>query len=139
MQIHLLEPWWNPAAEAQAMDRVHRLGQRRTVNVWRYICADSIEERILTIQARLSLEKNAKDIFCSRVRATKRASGSMNWIVTVTVCIATRDMNSALHLKHTKVFLPLVISSTLQHETQNKNPFLVVATGAEEGARIRCI
>lgn len=49
--MHILDPWWNPATEDQAMDRVHRIGQRRPVDVWRYACTDSIEERILTLQA----------------------------------------------------------------------------------------
>jgi SNF2 family DNA or RNA helicase len=43
--IHF-DRWWNPAVERQAEDRVHRLGQTRAVTVYRYICADTIEERI---------------------------------------------------------------------------------------------
>jgi SNF2 family DNA or RNA helicase len=38
--------WWNPALEAQSEDRAHRIGQRRTVHVFGYLCADTIEERI---------------------------------------------------------------------------------------------
>lgn len=38
--------WWNPALETQAEDRVHRIGQQRPVQVFTYICADTIEERI---------------------------------------------------------------------------------------------
>jgi SWI/SNF-related matrix-associated actin-dependent regulator of chromatin subfamily A3 len=53
LQMHILDPWWNPASEDQAMDRVHRIGQQRSVDVWRYACNDSIEERILVLQARL--------------------------------------------------------------------------------------
>lgn len=41
--------WWNPAVEAQAEDRAHRIGQRRFVEVFAYICADTIEERIAKI------------------------------------------------------------------------------------------
>ena len=41
--------WWNPAVEAQAEDRVHRIGQARDVHVQSYVVADSIEERIQTI------------------------------------------------------------------------------------------
>eukprot|EP00892_Ulva_mutabilis_P006202 jgi/Ulvmu1/3954/UM018_0177.1 len=51
-QIHLLDPWWNPATEDQAMDRVHRIGQQRPVAVWRYVSSDSIEERMLVLQDR---------------------------------------------------------------------------------------
>ena len=41
-----LEPWWNPAVENQATDRAHRLGQKRSVQVYRYIMHDSVEEKI---------------------------------------------------------------------------------------------
>lgn len=49
-QVYLLEPWWNPAVEEQAMDRVHRIGQKEDVTIVRLITRDSIEERILDIQ-----------------------------------------------------------------------------------------
>eukprot|EP00850_Spirogloea_muscicola_P000402 SM000001S04804 [mRNA] locus=s1:2261449:2268312:- [translate_table: standard] len=51
-RVYLLDPWWNPAVEEQAMDRVHRLGQTRPVTVVRFIVRDSIEERILELQER---------------------------------------------------------------------------------------
>ena len=41
-----LDRWWNPAVERQAEDRAHRIGQRVKLNVIKYICADTIEERI---------------------------------------------------------------------------------------------
>jgi superfamily II DNA or RNA helicase len=44
--VFLLDPWWNPAVEAQAIDRVHRLGQRRRVFVYRMVTKGTIEERI---------------------------------------------------------------------------------------------
>jgi superfamily II DNA or RNA helicase len=44
------DPWWNPAAEAQATDRAHRIGQTRTVTSIRLIAAGSVEERVLAIQ-----------------------------------------------------------------------------------------
>ncbi len=44
--VFLLDPWWNPAVEAQAVDRVHRLGQKSTVFVYRMVTAGTIEERI---------------------------------------------------------------------------------------------
>jgi SNF2 family DNA or RNA helicase len=50
--VFLLDPWWNPAAEDQAADRAHRIGQTRTVNVVRLVAKDTIEEGILTLQAR---------------------------------------------------------------------------------------
>lgn len=45
------DPWWNPAVEAQATDRSHRIGQTRTVNVYKLIVADTVEEKVLTMQA----------------------------------------------------------------------------------------
>lgn len=50
--VFLLDPWWNPAAEDQAADRAHRIGQTRPVNVVRLVAKDTIEEGILTLQAR---------------------------------------------------------------------------------------
>jgi superfamily II DNA or RNA helicase len=49
--VFLLDPWWNPAAEAQAIDRAHRIGQRRTVLAYRLIARGTVEERILELQA----------------------------------------------------------------------------------------
>lgn len=50
-RVYLMEPWWNPALEEQAMDRVHRLGQTKPVDVIRFAAAGSIEERMLELQA----------------------------------------------------------------------------------------
>lgn len=44
------EPWWNPAVEAQASDRAHRMGQRRPVTIYRLVAAGTIEEKILEMQ-----------------------------------------------------------------------------------------
>lgn len=46
------DPWWNPAAEAQAADRAHRIGQDKPVFVYRLICANTVEERIEVLKAR---------------------------------------------------------------------------------------
>ena len=46
------DPWWNPAAEAQATDRAHRIGQTRDVTVYKLVAQGTIEERILALQAR---------------------------------------------------------------------------------------
>jgi SNF2 family DNA or RNA helicase len=46
--IHF-DPWWNPAVEDQATDRAHRIGQSRTVSVYRLIAKDSVEEKILQL------------------------------------------------------------------------------------------
>jgi superfamily II DNA or RNA helicase len=55
--VFLLDPWWNPAVEAQAVDRVHRIGQKSTVFVYRMVTAGTIEERIQALQA------SKKDLF----------------------------------------------------------------------------
>jgi SNF2 family DNA or RNA helicase len=48
--VFLLDPWWNPAVEAQAVDRAHRIGQTRRVFAYRLIVRDSIEEKVLALQ-----------------------------------------------------------------------------------------
>ena len=48
----LLDPWWNPATEAQAVDRIHRIGQTRNVMVYRLIAKDTIEEKVMALKAR---------------------------------------------------------------------------------------
>ncbi len=48
----LLDPWWNPAAESQAVDRAHRIGQTRPVNVYRLIASGTIEEKVMALQQR---------------------------------------------------------------------------------------
>ena len=48
--VILLDPWWNPAVEAQAVDRAHRLGQTRPVMAYRLITAGTIEEKVLELQ-----------------------------------------------------------------------------------------
>lgn len=48
--VLLLDDWWNPAVESQAFSRAHRIGQKRTVEVIRLICKDTVEEKILALQ-----------------------------------------------------------------------------------------
>ena len=48
--VFLLDPWWNPAVEAQAVDRAHRIGQTRQVFAYRLIARDTVEEKILQLQ-----------------------------------------------------------------------------------------
>ncbi len=50
--VYLIDPWWNPAVEAQAIDRAHRIGQERSVFAYKMICKDTIEEKILQLQER---------------------------------------------------------------------------------------
>src|SRR5699024_10132073 len=48
--VFLLDPWWNPAVEAQAVDRAHRIGQDKNVMVYRMVSKGSIEEKVLDLQ-----------------------------------------------------------------------------------------
>ncbi|MGH7787858.1 MAG: helicase-related protein, partial [Candidatus Binatia bacterium] len=50
--VVLFDPWWNPAVEAQAIDRTHRIGQDRTVIAYRMLTAGTIEEKIWELQQR---------------------------------------------------------------------------------------
>jgi DNA repair protein RAD5 len=47
--VFLVDPWWNPAVEDQAIDRVYRIGQNKKVSIIRLICSKTIEERILKL------------------------------------------------------------------------------------------
>jgi superfamily II DNA or RNA helicase len=49
--VFILDPWWNPAVEAQAIDRAHRLGQDKPVFAYRMIARDTVEEKILQLQS----------------------------------------------------------------------------------------
>ncbi|KAJ3270083.1 hypothetical protein HDV01_000577 [Terramyces sp. JEL0728] len=49
-RVFVMDPWWNPAVEDQAMDRIHRLGQHRPIKITRMIVENSIESRILELQ-----------------------------------------------------------------------------------------
>jgi len=48
--VFLLEPWWNPAVEAQAIDRAHRIGQASKVFAFRLVAKDTVEEKVLELQ-----------------------------------------------------------------------------------------
>ncbi len=61
--VFLVDPWWNPAAEAQARDRTHRIGQANKVFSYKFISKDTIEEKIVQLQRRK--EGFAKDIITS--------------------------------------------------------------------------
>lgn len=49
--VYLVDPWWNPAVENQAIDRIHRIGQDKTVIAVRLICPGTVEEKMMTMQA----------------------------------------------------------------------------------------
>jgi SNF2 family DNA or RNA helicase len=48
--VFLLDPWWNPAVEAQAIDRAHRIGQSRHVFAYRLLARDTVEEKVAALQ-----------------------------------------------------------------------------------------
>ncbi len=50
--VFVLDPWWNPAAEAQAVDRAHRIGQTQHVHVYRLVATDTVEEKVMELKAR---------------------------------------------------------------------------------------
>jgi SNF2 family DNA or RNA helicase len=50
--VFILDPWWNPAVEAQAIDRTHRIGQTKPVFAYRMVCQDTVEQRIIDLQDR---------------------------------------------------------------------------------------
>lgn len=70
-QVILADSWWAPAIEDQAVDRVHRLGQKRPTTVWRLVMEGSIEERVLDIQA----QKRKLMSTAFREQGGKRAAG----------------------------------------------------------------
>ena len=52
--VFIIDPWWNPAAEAQAIARAHRIGPQKTVIAYRFITEGSIEETIIKLQEQQS-------------------------------------------------------------------------------------
>jgi non-specific serine/threonine protein kinase len=48
--VYIVDPWWNPAVEQQAIDRTHRIGQTRNIFAYRMICKDTVEDKIIQLQ-----------------------------------------------------------------------------------------
>ena len=48
--VFILDPWWNPAVEAQAVDRAHRIGQKKKVFTYKFITRNTVEEKIVMLQ-----------------------------------------------------------------------------------------
>jgi superfamily II DNA or RNA helicase len=67
----VLDPWWNPATETQAVDRAHRMGQQNPVVVYRYVSAGTIEEKVMELKARKA------DLFASVVDGDGALSGAL--------------------------------------------------------------
>jgi SNF2 family DNA or RNA helicase len=70
--VFLLDPWWNPATEAQAIDRTHRIGQDKHVFVYRMVAADTIEDKVLALQER------KRELFARVVDEGALASGVLS-------------------------------------------------------------
>ena len=64
--VIILDPWWNPAVEAQAADRAHRIGQERPVTLYRLICKNTIEEKMI------ALHKRKRDLSDSLLEGTQK-------------------------------------------------------------------
>jgi len=69
--VFLLDPWWNPASEAQAVDRTHRIGQARNVMVYRLVAKDTIEEKVMALKAKKS------QLFADVVEGDALAGGAL--------------------------------------------------------------
>ena len=50
--VYIVDPWWNPAAEQQAIDRTHRIGQTKKIFAYKMICKETVEEKIVQLQQR---------------------------------------------------------------------------------------
>ncbi len=56
--VYIVDPWWNPAVEQQAIDRTHRIGQKNKIFAYKMICKDSVEEKIIQLQEKkMSISK----------------------------------------------------------------------------------
>jgi SNF2 family DNA or RNA helicase len=70
--VYIVDPWWNPAVEQQAIDRTHRIGQTKNIFAYRMICKDSIEDKIIQLQERKRLL--AKDLIADDSSFVKNLS-----------------------------------------------------------------
>src|SRR5260221_11204467 len=70
--IHF-DPWWNPAVEAQATDRAHRIGQTKVVTSYKLITRETVEEKILTLQNR------KRDLIQATIPGGEEFAGPLSW------------------------------------------------------------
>jgi len=73
-----LEPWWNPAVENQATDRAHRMGQEKPVQVYRYLMAQSVEEKIEVLKERKAAKFNALFSDTEELGPVEKGSGQLS-------------------------------------------------------------
>jgi SNF2 family DNA or RNA helicase len=76
--VVLYDPWWNPAVEAQAIDRSHRIGQLRTVNAFRLIAPGTVEEKIWELQQRKA--QTIADVLGERGFATNLTAADLEYL-----------------------------------------------------------
>jgi SNF2 family DNA or RNA helicase len=69
--VYILDPWWNPATEEQAIDRTHRIGQDKPVMVYRLVATDTIEQKVIALQQR------KRDLFAAVVDGGAASSGAL--------------------------------------------------------------
>jgi non-specific serine/threonine protein kinase len=70
--VYIVDPWWNPAVEQQAIDRTHRIGQTKNIFAYRMICRDTIEDKILQLQEKK--RSLAKDLIADDASFVKSLS-----------------------------------------------------------------
>jgi SNF2 family DNA or RNA helicase len=70
--VFILDPWWNPAIEAQAVDRAYRIGQKNTVFTYKFITTNTVEEKILNLQK--NKQKLASDLITTEESFVKNLS-----------------------------------------------------------------
>ncbi len=70
--VYIVDPWWNPAVEQQAIDRTHRIGQTKNIFAYRMICKDTIEEKIMLLQEKK--RSLAKDLIADDATFVKALS-----------------------------------------------------------------
>ena len=70
--VFLLDPWWNPAVEAQAIDRAYRIGQKNKVFTYKFITKNTVEEKILNLQK--NKQKLASDLITTEESFVKNLS-----------------------------------------------------------------
>jgi SNF2 family DNA or RNA helicase len=70
--IHF-DPWWNPAVEAQATDRAHRIGQTKVVTSYKLITRETVEEKILTLQNR------KRELIQATISGDEEFAGALSW------------------------------------------------------------
>ena len=80
--VVLFDPWWNPAVEAQAIDRTHRIGQDRTVIAYRMLTSGTIEEKIWELQQRKAAL--ARDILGEGSFARALTRGDLDYLLAET-------------------------------------------------------